>query len=148
MCVCMTNVLDVMPVQSTTALGCYAWATLVCASVTVAIKCIGKPAGTPWLDSVRVAWPAGPSEAGPSDAGPSGASAGGALAPGPAASTAAGAAAAAPLASYPPARATHEEVLADRDRFSATWREALAALGINLDKVSLAGLLFCCRTRS
>ena len=90
-------------------------------------------------------WSIGPSEAVPSVAGPSGASggaapagasAGEALAPGPAASIPAAAAAAAPLASYPPARATHEEVLADRERFNATWREALAALGINLDKVS------------
>lgn len=95
-------------------------------------------------------WPVGPSEAVPSVAGPSGASggaapagvsAGEALAPGPAANTPAAAAAAAPLANYPPARATHEEVLADRERFNVTWREALAALGINLDKVSWAALL-------
>ena len=130
-------------------LRCYAWPPLATASLVLS----SQQASLGWTVQERRC-STGPSEAGPSGEGPSGAStgealgaastvasAGEALAPGPAAGAAAGAAAAAPVANYPPAHATHEEVLADQERFSATWREALAALSINLDKVSPAGLL-------
>lgn len=42
---------------------------------------------------------------------------------------------------YPPARASHEEVLADAELFNATLREVLQALGSGLDKVR--GLQLC-----
>ena len=124
------------------------WLGIICRDVFVTLPVVHDHRTRLGWRLQEQLWPVGPSEAVPSVAGPSGASggaapagasAGGALAPGPAAS--APAAAAAPLANYPPARATHEEVLADRELFNATWREALAALGINLDKVSWAAFL-------
>ena len=142
-----------------TAHGCYAcalnqrahvlWLGIKCKEVSVPLPVMHDPQTCLGWKIQEQLLPVGASEAVPSVAGPSGASggaapagasAGPAPAPGAAASAPAVAAAAAPLASYPPARATHEEVLADRERFNATWREALAALGINLDKVSWAAL--------
>ena len=39
------------------------------------------------------------------------------------------------LSNYPPAQATHEEVLANRELFNTTLRDALYALGSSLEKV-------------